>query len=177
MSLLGIAAIGSLATGLVSSIFGGAKSASAARKQKRLLQEAQARNEAWYNKNYYQNYLDSTEAQAAIRRVEDTMRRERQQAQAQAAISGGTQESVLAQQANSQKAMGDVVSNLAERADARKAAVDEQYQRNNDSILAGNMAQYQADEAGSAQVMNGGLGLIGKALELYGASTGGAKQS
>lgn len=160
------AAIGA-GVGLVSGIMGANKASKAAKAQQQLINQQRAKNEAWYNRNYYQNYLDSSEARSAMKRVEDTMRRRNQEAQATAAVTGGTQESVLAQQENDQKLMGDVVGNLASRGDAIKRQVDRQNQANEASIMQQQMVQYQANEAGGSQLLSNSGSLIGSALTLF----------
>ena len=152
--------------GLASGIYGGIKSANAAKEQKKLIGEQQAKNDAWYNRNYYQNYLDSSESRAAIKRVEDTMKRRNEQAQATAAVTGGTPEAVLAQQENDQKLMSDTITGLAARADARKDSIDAVNQQNQNNIMAQRMSQSQMDESGGSQLMGNGLGLIGSALSM-----------
>ena len=163
-----IGAILGLAAGLASGIAGGVKSAKAAKKQQELVDQQRAENDAWYNRNYYQNYLDSTEARAAMKRVEDTLRRRNQEAQAQAAISGGTPEQVIAQQENDQKLVGDVATNLAARGDEIKRQVDAQYMANKANIAGQQMNQYQMNEAGGAQLLGNGGSLIGSALSMFG---------
>lgn len=162
-----IGAIIGTATSLASGIYGGVKSAKAAKQQKSLINEQQAKNDAWFNKNYYQNYLDSSEARAAIKRVENTMKKRNEEAQATAAITGATPESVLAQQENNQKLMSDTIDNLAARSDVRKEQIDAVNQQNQQNIMNMRMGQLQANEAGGSQVMNNGFGLIGSALSLY----------
>lgn len=169
---MAIGAIIGAAAGLAGTLFGGIQSAAAARAQRKLIRQQQAEQDAWYNRNYYQNYLDSSEAQAAIKRVEQTMRRRNQEAQARAAITGGTHEQVMAQQANDQQMMGDTVSNLAAQGDAVRRQVDQLYQgmnQNNTNLL---MQQAMMDEEGKAQLMQNGLGIIGNALQLYAANSG-----
>lgn len=156
--------------GLASTAYGGIKSANAANAQKKLIADQAARNDAWYNKNYYENYMDSREAQAAMKRVEDTMRRRTQQARANAAIAGETPESVAAAEQRNQEMMGDVVSRLAERSDARKQSVDAQRNANDNRTLQLRAEQKQMDEAGGSALMNSGMGLIGSALS-YGMGT------
>ena len=161
------AIIGAAATGIGGSVLGAIQSANAAKQQRRLIRQQQAQQDAWYNRNYYQNYLDSSEAQAAIKRVEQTMRRRNQEAQARAAITGGTHEQVAAKQANDQQMMGDTLSNLAAQGDAVRRQVDQQYQgmsQNNNNLL---LQQAMMDEEGKAQLMQNGLGIIGNALQLY----------
>lgn len=161
MILSAIAAGASLANG----IYGMFKSADAAKEQKNLLKQQEAKNNAWYERNYYQNYLDSSESKAAIKRVEDTMRRRNQEAQATAAVIGGTQEGVLAQQANDQQLMSDTVANLAARSDAKKEQVDAVNNQNQQNIMGQRIGQSATSESGAAQMGANGLGLIGQALQ------------
>lgn len=153
-----------LGAGLAGGIMGGIKSSKAAKAQQKLIDQQRAKNDAWYNRNYYQNYLDSKEAQSAIKRVEDTMRRRKQEAQATAAVTGGTQEAVLAQEENDQKLMGDVVGNLATRGDAIKRQVDAQKQAMDNDIMGQQMKQYQMNEAGGSALMAAGLGMVDDAI-------------
>lgn len=155
--MLGLVSAG---IGLASGIMGGIKSGKAAKKQEQLINSQEAKNEAWYNRNYYQNYLDSSESRAAIKRVEDTMKKRNQEAQATAAVTGGTPESVLAQQENDQKLMSDTIEGLAARADARKEQIDAVNQQNQQNIANAHMGQQQMNEAGGAKLMGIGLGSI-----------------
>lgn len=158
--------------GLLGGLFGGNKAGKAAKAQQAAIDAQRSKNEAWYNRNYYQNYLDSSEAQSAIKRVEDTLRRRNKNAQATAAVTGGTPESVLAQQESDQKLMGDVVGNLAARGDGIKRQVDAQNQANENALMQQQMTQYQANEAGGSQLMNNSYSLIGSALSLLGDKKG-----
>lgn len=152
-------------TGLASGIYGMIKSANAAKEQKKLLDNATTRENAWYNRNYYQNYLDSSESQAAIKRVEDTLKRRNQAAAGTAAVTGATPEAVIAEQGNNQQLMSDTVSNLAARGDEKKSQIDIVHQQNLNNLDAQRMGQYQANETGAASYAGGGLGLVGTALK------------
>ena len=98
MSFLGIAAGVVLGLSALSGGLGMAQAAKARRQQQALINKQAASNEAWYQRNYYQNYLESSEARSAMKRVEYTLRRRSQQAEGQAAVTGATREAVLAQQ-------------------------------------------------------------------------------
>lgn len=159
-----IGALLSLAGGVASGIMGGIKAGEAAKAQQAAIDRQRAKNDAWYNRNYYGNYLDSAEAKAAMKRVEDTMRRRNQEEQAGAAVSGGTQEAVIARQENDQKMMGEVAGNLAARGDAVKRRVDAQKQAMDESLLDRQMAQYQASEKGYSEMMKDGFRNSGSAI-------------
>lgn len=162
--MLGIlGAIGGLASG----IFGGIKSAKEAKKQQALIDEQEKKNNEWYNRNYYQNYMDTTEAQAAMKRVEDTLRRQNEQARATQTVMGGTPELAVAQQQANNEVLADTVTGLAEQSTARKAQVDAINMQNQNNITQQRIGQSQATEAGNANLMSSGLGIIGSALSLY----------
>lgn len=163
--------------GLASGVYGMIKSANAVKEQKKALENATSRENAWYNRNYYQNYVDSSESQAAIKRVEDTLKRRNQAAAGTAAITGATPEAVVAQQESSQELMSDTVANLAARGNARKDQIDAVHQQNVNNLDLQKMGQMQADEAGAASYAGAGLGLVGTALEAAGTEASSTKKS
>lgn len=152
--------------GLASGIAGGIKSAKAAKEQQKLIDEQERKNDAWYNRNYYQNYLDSAEAQAAMKRVENTLKKQNQEARAAAVVTGATPESVVAQQQANNEILDDVTTSLASQATARKANIDAVNMENQNNIMNMRISQNQANEKGSSQLMENGLGIIGSALSM-----------
>lgn len=159
--------------GLASGIFGGIKSAKAAREQQRLINEQESKNNAWYNRNYYQNYMESAEAQAAMKRVENTLKKQNQEARATAAVMGSTPEAAVAQQQANNEILDNTATGLAAQATQRKMQVDAANQQNQNAILNARLGQSQMNEQGGAQLMSNGLGLIGSAFSMYGKKKGG----
>lgn len=159
--------------GLASGIFGGIKSAKAAREQQRLINEQESKNNAWYNRNYYQNYMESAEAQAAMKRVENTLKKQNQEARATAAVMGSTPEAAAAQQQANNEILDNTATGLAAQATQRKMQVDAANQQNQNAILNARVGQSQMNEQGGAQLMSNGLGLIGSALSMYDKKKGG----
>lgn len=158
--------------GLASGIIGASKAAKAREQQRLAIGKQEAQNNAWYERNYYQNYLDSTEAQAALKRVEDTMRRNNAASRAAATVNGSTPEAAMAAQQQNNEALANVTENLAARADQRRYQVDAMNQANQKDILNRNMQQQQLDEAGGSQLMNNGMGLVGQAVGQMGGING-----
>lgn len=159
--------------GLASGIFGGIKSAKAAREQQRLINEQESKNNAWYNRNYYQNYMESAEAQAAMKRVENTLKKQNQEARATAAVMGSTPETAVAQQQANNEILDNTATGLAAQATQRKMQVDAANQQNQNAILNARLGQSQMNEQGGAQLMSNGLGLIGSAFSMYDKKKGG----
>lgn len=152
--------------GLASGIAGGIKSAKAAKEQQRLINEQESKNNAWYNRNYYQNYMDSTEAQAAMKRVENTLKKQNQEARATAVVTGATPEAAIAQQQANNEILDETATGLAAQATARKAQVEAIDQQNQNNIFQARLGQSSANEQGGAQLMSNGLGLTGSALSM-----------
>lgn len=159
--------------GLASGIFGGIKSAKAAREQQRLINEQESKDNAWYNRNYYQNYMESAEAQAAMKRVENTLKKQNQEARATAAVMGSTPEAAVAQQQANNEILDNTATSLAAQATQRKTQVDAANQQNQNAILNARLGQSQMNEQGGAQLMSNGLGLIGSAFSMYDKKKGG----
>lgn len=153
--------------GLAQSIYGGIKSAKAAREQKKLLNQRQAQNDAWYNKNYYQDYMDRSDSKAAMNRVTSFMDRRTKQADATAAVTGATPEQVMAQKEQANTALAQTVGSIAQNADTYKDQVQGRYDNVNNSILQGQMQQYQMDEQGGANLAASGVGMMGSALNNF----------
>ena len=155
------------ASGLISSIIGGNKAAKAAEAQQKALEEQKKNEQAWYARNYYQNYLDSTEAKAAIRRVNDTLARQNEQARAAAVISGATPEAVQAVQEAGNETLSDTMAGIAAQGTARRQAVDAQHVQNQANLSAQQQALDAQRQQGNMNLLNAGTGLIGSALSLY----------
>lgn len=174
---------GSLAAaGLLSSIAGGIFSSRKAKKERRrqqeLLRQQRAADEAWYARNYSQDFLNSGEAQDAIRRVKEAWGERMQEARARQAITGGTPEQMAQVEKVGAKAMGDTVASLAAKGDAIKRGVDAQ---KNEMDRQANAQEAQMSASAQEAAENAKANAIGvglSALQL-GASalSGGSKTS
>ena len=67
------------AMGLYSGVKGLLDKSAASKKAKELRNRAKADEDAWYKRNYYESFLDSTAARAAMKRVENSLRRNNEQ--------------------------------------------------------------------------------------------------
>lgn len=151
--------------GIASNILGGVKSAKAARQQKELLENERKTNEAWYNQNYYQDYLNRSDSQAAIKRVQDFIERRNKTAAASAAVTGATPEAVVAEQENNQQLLADTVGNIASHGDAYKDNVQARYQQQKNNLTNAQIGQLQADEQGGAQLAANGMQVAGSSVD------------
>ena len=129
--LLGALGLGLGAAGSAANFISQAKEA---RKRRRALDERERENEAWYKRKYNEVGTESASAQRALTAMRDAQQQRMNRASGAAAVSGASSESVAAEKAAANKAIGDTVSAIAARDDARKERVDDEYRRERRAI-------------------------------------------
>lgn len=151
--------------GLGGTIFGAAQQRKAAREQEKALEKQRAVNEAWYNRNYYQDYLNTVEAQNAMRRYRNAWADQTREARARQAVTGGTPEQAVAVAEAGGEAMGNMIGNLAAAGQQNKQAIDAQKMAM-DTNLANQQAQIaEAREAANAILLSNSANLIASGLQ------------
>ena len=128
---------------LAGSIAGGIKSAKAAREQQRLIDEQRAKTEAYFNKDYYADWQDRSENQAAMERVRQTMQRRNAAIDQQAAVTGATPEATIAAKEQNTDAVVQAAQAIQASESARKDAAQAQYREREDAINQQQMQQQQ----------------------------------
>lgn len=160
---LGIAGAG-LLTSIGGGILGNSKAKKAERRQRELLRRQRAANEAWYARNYYQDYLNTTEAQNAIRRAKDAWGDRMKEARGRQAITGGTPEQVNQVQEIGAEAMGNTIADLAAQGSAIKRDVDRQKQQMDSEALASDAqiaaAQHEAGRNLTSNAIGAGVAAL-----------------
>lgn len=154
-----------VAGGLFSALSGKREAEKAAREQREQLAQQRARNEAWYNRNYYQDYLNSVEAQNAIKRVRDAWAERTQEARARQAITGGTPEQAMAIAESGGKAMSETVAGLAAQGASMKREIDAQKQQMDAGVMRGQTAIANAEQRAGMNLTENGMGLFASGLE------------
>ena len=122
------------------SIVGGAAMAQAARKQREIIDTQKKDNEAWYNRNYYEDSTQRSDAQRAMQMARDAMKSRYNQAQASGVVTGATDESIAAQKAATNQVVSSAASSIAATGDSRKDSIDQQYLNTK-----ANLAQQEAE--------------------------------
>lgn len=150
----------SLASGVAGSIFGSRAQRRAAREQRRQLREQKARNEAWYARNYHEDYMNTVGAQNAMKRVRDWWSKENRQARSRQAVTGGTPEQAIAMAEAGGEAMANTVGNLAAQGEADKRAVDAQKAQMDANVAAQEAAIEDARQQAGANLLNNGVNLM-----------------
>ena len=159
------------AASVVSSIFGGSKSAKAAKKALGQLNEQQARNDAWYRRKYNEDYADTSAGRNILRMAKDYARDNWQKAEGAAAVAGGTPEAAARAKEQGNKVIADSVSNLAAADTSRKDNLDAS-KRNMDTTISN---QKMALEQQKAQAISNAAGQASNALAGAAVSTMGTR--
>lgn len=150
---------------MASGIFGASQQRKAAREQRRELARQRAANEAWYNRNYYQDYLNTVEAQNALKRYRNAWAEQTQQARARQAVTGGTPEQAQAVAEAGGEAMGNVMGTLAAQGQQNKQAIDAQKLAMDTNLSQQQAAIAEAEQQASANLINNGIAVATSALQ------------
>jgi hypothetical protein len=119
----------SLAAGLGSSIYGGIKASKAAREAERRQRAQEAQEQAWYNRRYYEDYLDTAAGQNLVRRAKEYARENWKKAAGAQAVAGGTDAAAAMAKEAGNKMVGDTIANIAATDTQRKANVDDMHRQ------------------------------------------------
>ncbi|UKK52169.1 hypothetical protein L6472_06195 [Prevotella sp. E13-17] len=112
---------------LVSSIFGGAKSAKAAREQARMIANEKAKLEAERLRKQNEDYLDTAAGQNLMRIARQERDKMWKREQGAAAVGGATDAAVAMAKEQGNNMIADTVANIAAQDTARKDNIDASY--------------------------------------------------
>lgn len=118
------------AVGAAGSIFGGISASKALNKVKKNIEAQRQKNQDWYDQRYNEDSTQRADAQKLLTQTQEMIKAQNQQAAGNAAVMGGTAESVAAAKAANNKAITDTMSNINAQADARKDKIEQTYQQN-----------------------------------------------
>ena len=150
MGILG-GAIGA-GLGAVGSIFGNISASKAMKRVKKNLEEQRKKNQDWYDRRYNEDATQRASAQAILTKTEESIRNRNKQAAGVQAVMGGTEESVAAAKAANNEALAQATTNIAVNGEARKDAIESQYQQNDANIqqALNDLEQKKAAQIGQA---------------------------
>ena len=152
------------ALGLYSGVKGMLDKNAASKKAKELRNRAKAEEDAWYKRNYYESFIDSTAARAAMKRVENSLRRNNEQNRAHSVIVGATPEYSVASNEQGLRSMENVVTNLAAQDDNRKSQIEAIHRQNKNAFLNSELNDLAMDERMAMAAANNGLNIFQNAL-------------
>lgn len=163
--------------GLASSIAGGIANRKARRKQEQMLAQQQRENQAWYDRRYNEDPTKRADTVRLLTQMQEQIKNRNRAAKGRQAVMGGTEDSTTAVKEANNKTLADTTSQIVAANEARKDAIEQQYQRNKRSIQ-GQQMQMEAEK--SADTANSVAGVAGTASNIAAtldAGTGGAKKA
>lgn len=163
--------------GLVSSIAGGIANRKARRKQEQMLAQQQRENQAWYDRKYNEDPTKRADTVRLLTQMQEQIKNRNRAAKGRQAVMGGTEDSTTAVKEANNKTLADTTSQIVAANEARKDAIEQQYQQNKRSIQ-GQQMQMEAEK--SADTANAVAGVAGTAANIAAtldAGTGGAKKA
>lgn len=152
------------AIGLYSGVKGMLDRNEASKSAKALRDKAKAEEAGWYRHNYYENYLDSTAAKAAMKRVENSLRRNNEQSRAHSIVTGTTPEYSIARNEHGLRSMENVVTNLAAQDSNRKSQIDVIHRQNKNAFLSNELNDLAMEEKMATSAASNGFNLFQNAL-------------
>lgn len=133
-----------------------------------LIPKAIDKNEAWYNQVRGEQGIDRLEAQAAIKKQQQTLEEQLRRTRKINTVAGGTDASLALQQQGANSSLAQTYTNIAANESRRKDAAEERYLQQDAAL---NQQLMQAHEQRAAQIsqaagqaVNAGLNLTGNSI-------------
>lgn len=172
-----IGALISAGLGLASSIAGGIANRKARRKQEQMLAQQQRENQAWYDRKYNEDPTKRADTVRLLTQMQEQIKNRNRAAKGRQAVMGGTEDSTTAVKEANNKTLADTTSQIVAANEARKDAIEQQYQQNKRSIQGQQMQMEAEKSADTANVVAGVAGTAANIAATLDAGTGGAKKA
>ena len=163
--------------GLASSIAGGIANRKARRKQEQMLAQQQRENQAWYDRRYNEDPTKRADTVRLLTQMQEQIKNRNRAAKGRQAVMGGTEDSTTAVKEANNKALADTTSQIVAANEARKDAIEQQYQQNKRSIQGQQMQMESEKSADTANVVAGVAGTASNIAATLDAGMGGAKKA
>lgn len=163
--------------GLASSIAGGIANRKARRKQEQMLAQQQRENQAWYDRRYNEDPTKRADTVRLLTQMQEQIKNRNRAAKGRQAVMGGTEDSTTAVKEANNKTLADTTSQIVAANEARKDAIEQQYQRNKRSIQGQQMQMEAEKSADTANAVAGVAGTASNIAATLDAGTGGAKKA
>lgn len=163
--------------GLASSIAGGIANRKARRKQEQMLAQQQRENQAWYDRKYNEDPTKRADTVRLLTQMQEQIKNRNRAAKGRQAVMGGTEDSTTAVKEANNKTLADTTSQIVAANEARKDAIEQQYQQNKRSIQGQQMQMEAEKSADTANAVAGVAGTASNIAATLDAGTGGAKKA
>ena len=144
--------------GVASSIFGGISARKARRKQERMLAQQEKENQAWYDRKYNEDPTKRADTVRLLTQMQEQIKNRNKAARGRQAVMGGTEDSTTAVKEANNKTLADTTSQIVAANEARKDAIESQYQSRKNAIQNKRMGLEAENAADTANVAAGVAG-------------------
>ena len=162
---------------IASSIAGGIANRKARKKQEQMLAQQQRENQAWYDRRYNEDPTKRADTVRLLTQMQEQIKNRNRAAKGRQAVMGGTEDPTTAVKEANNKTLADTTSQIVAANEARKDAIEQQYQRNKRSIQGQQMQMEAEKSADTANVVAGVAGTAANIAATLDAGTGGAKKA
>lgn len=162
---------------IASSIAGGIANRKARKKQEQMLAQQQRENQAWYDRRYNEDPTKRADTVRLLTQMQEQIKNRNRAAKGRQAVMGGTEDSTTAVKEANNKTLADTTSQIVAANEARKDAIEQQYQRNKRSIQGQQMQMEAEKSADTANVVAGVAGTAANIAATLDAGTGGSKKA
>ena len=141
--------------GAVGAVFGGIKASQAMKQLSRNINKQMQQNQDWYDRRYNEDATQRADAQRIVAKTEESIKQRNKAATGRAAVMGATDESVAAEKEANSQALADATGQIAANADARKDAIEQQYQARKNELESQKMQLQQQKAQSISQAIQG----------------------
>ena len=161
--------------GLASSIAGGIANRKARKKQEQMLAQQQRDNQAWYDRKYNEDPTKRADTLRLLTQMQEQIKNRNRAANGRQAVMGGTEDSTTAVKEANNKTLADTTSQIVAANEARKDAIEQQYQQNKRSIQGQQMQMEAEKSADTANVVSGVAGTAANIAATLDSGSGSSK--
>ena len=161
------AALGA-AAGIATSLIGGSQASKAAKEAEKRQRRQEAQEEAWYNRRYNEDYIDTKAGQNLVRRAKDFAKENWKKASGAQAVAGGTAAATAMAKEAGNKMMGDTIANIGANDENRKMQADNLHRQAQNQFAQMDMAremQRAQNITNAAQGASNALMSVGSAVD------------
>ena len=161
--------------GLASSIAGGIANRKARKRQEQMLAQQQRDNQAWYDRKYNEDPTKLADTVRLLTQMQEQIKNRNRAAKGRQAVMGGTEDSTTAVKEANNKTLADTTSQIVATNEARKDAIEQQYQQNKRSIQGQQMQMEAEKSADTANVVSGVAGTAANIAATLDSGSGSSK--
>ena len=161
--------------GLASSVAGGIANRKARKKQEQMLAQQQRDNQAWYDRKYNEDPTKRADTVRLLTQMQEQIKNRNRAAKGRQAVMGGTEDSTTALKEANNKTLADTTSQIVAANEARKDAIEQQYQQNKRSIQGQQMQMEAEKSADTANVVSGVAGTAANIAATLDSGSGSSK--